>query len=292
MKLGQAHFQIQSAKLSLVLRHIVQQRFGPTNASMTVQHLHDMLQHWQAELPAAVDWRKQAGTTDIFSTSLKIIFYHHLIFIYLSKPVSESGEMALSDQVNGPTPPKIAETAARMISSSAFSLMMHSMVGKMPHEVFPGFFVAGIVFYRQLQQPQDLLASLGRSALDNCQLVMNEAKERWDASQWVLRIFEFLLLETQQAETNGLEQDASIILPQTDLLGTNASTSQSSHAQPVQQATGMNFDYLDMANNTGNNVLHSVDSESPQNQSYRLNDFLVMPNYFVSTADDGFRLDF
>ena len=287
-----ALFQIHSAKLSLVLRHIVQHRFGPTNASMTVQHLHNMLQQWQADLPAAVDWRKQARTTDIFSTSLKIIFYHHLIFIHLSKPLSETGDMPLSDQLDGLTPPKVAETAARMISSTAFGLMMHSMVGKMPHEVFPGFFVAGIVFYRQLQQPQNLLASLGRSALDNCQLVMNEAKERWDASQWVLRIFEFLLLETQQAEANESEQEAAIILSEPDLLEPNACASQPSHVQAVPQATGRNLDHLDMSNTTSNNILHSVDIESPQNHSLRLNEFLVMPNYFVSTADEGFRLDF
>lgn len=151
---------------------------------------------WQSELPRGVSWWEQQGTTsDIFAMSLKIIFHQQLILIHLKKrdeakrTVSQIGSLLPSVALSA----QIAESAAQIISSTAFTIIANSMLGMMPHETFSGFFVAGIVFYRGIKQPSDSLARLSRSALVNCQMVISEARERWDLANWVLRILDFLL---------------------------------------------------------------------------------------------------
>jgi hypothetical protein len=48
------------------------------------------------------------------------------------------------------------------------------------HELFPAFFLAGIVFYHQWRQSDAHSAEKARASLDNCLIVLNQAANFWD----------------------------------------------------------------------------------------------------------------
>jgi hypothetical protein len=276
-----AIYQIQVAKLSIILRQIVVSRSDPTCDSDTIEMLRNMLNHWQTELPAMVDWRRPStNMADVYATSLKIVFHHHLIVLHLGDPHSISSTIN-HEMEHDTQSAKIAELAAQTISSSALALMMNSMVAKMPHEVFSGFFMASIVFYRQMKQPNNILRQLGQAALDNCQMVMYETRERWDAAQWALRIFQFLL---SRSGADGSQEQ-----------GTWEGTDQAGPKLPMPieiNGTAHGDDQFDASNT--NDILHSIDFDSPTNQDLmrNFNDIVFLPNYFMAAPDENFSFQF
>ena len=197
-----ALYQIHSSRLSVVLRRIVLfHSNGPSTE--TQSSLRDELSKWKSELPPEIDWSRQDDPKNIFAISLKIMFHHHIILLFM-------GKAAHSAQINTPGGADTAIwddqviSAAQTIASSALSLMITSKVTSMPHEVYTGFFISGVVFYRQLQRHgQSSLAQLHRSALDNCQVILNEARESCDAAKWMMRVFEFLLSSKEVTEDKG-----------------------------------------------------------------------------------------
>ncbi|KIW62211.1 hypothetical protein PV04_10407 [Phialophora macrospora] len=265
-------YQIQVAKLSLVLRKIIEVRFGPPNHSTTIQDLHEISNRWQADLPQELKWSPHSASNNPFATYLRIIFNHHLIFIHLNKPHFADDLSAGLNDDNSVF--QIAESAAQTISSTALPLMTNSLVGSMPHEVFPAFFIAGIVFYRQFRQSQQsVYAQLGRAALDNCQMVMNEARERWDPALWALKIFDFLL----SGANNSTKTPASSTL-QNAPASLGAAGSEPTLEDPNHNST---------VNVPDKNVLHSIDLESPQYEDLgrTFDDFFLIPSYFDATPD-------
>lgn len=89
---------------------------------------------------------------------------------------------------------QIAESSALTISSLSVKLMTKATLSLLPHEIFSGFFVAGIILCRQTQQSEtDNLAIMTRACFDNCQMVLNEAQDFWDPGKWAMRLFDFLL---------------------------------------------------------------------------------------------------
>lgn len=70
----------------------------------------------------------------------------------------------------------------------------------MSHEAFQGLFLAMVVFYTQMKSPQAIVVQLGKSALTNCQLVLHDAREAWDPSPWIMKLFDNL--------TTNLEDEA------------------------------------------------------------------------------------
>jgi hypothetical protein len=278
--LSHGHYQIQVSKLSLILRKIVEAQFGPSKNTTQPTHLHNLMDTWQAELPHTVSWwEQQAPTTDIFAMSLKIIFHQQLILIHLKKrDDAESGASQIGSLLPSASlsSTQIAESAAQMISSTAFTIIANSMLGMMPHEIFSGFFVAGIVFYRGIKQPQDSIARLSRSALDNCQMVINEARERWDLANWVMRIFDFLLSSSSPPPETATQTQWTGLAP-------------TSLAQVPGSVPACNYNY--MANMMPeDDILHSTDYGSPTFQMGSMtNGFLLMSNYLpVPLGDSSF----
>jgi hypothetical protein len=263
-------YQIQIAKLSLILRKIVELRFGPSTNSTTIDDLHNMSNRWQAQLPYQLDWSRNSNLNNVFACSLRIIFNHHLIFIHIGKP-STKLELGLGLDINS-TSFKIAESAAQMISTTALTLMTNSMVGLMPHEIFPGFFIAGIVFYRKFRQSDSDFAHLYRASLDTCQMVMNEARERWDPAPWAMRIFDFLL-----SGTNNLKSTSALNLQD----GSGGSD------MPPIGDDEMNTDNTVPTAMPNDDALHSIDFDSPEfeDMNKTFDDFLLMPSYFGATPD-------
>ncbi|EHY52126.1 Cutinase transcription factor 1 beta [Exophiala dermatitidis] len=206
-------YQIQLAKLSLILRHIINAQFNQ-GFSSTRQSLHEMLDQWRSELPPAINWSDTGPSTSMFAESLKILFHHHMIYIYLARQDASTDD-STPRLDSGSTTCEIAESAAQTISSTALTLMTKSMAHSMPQEVFPAFFVAGVVFFRLIRRSSPLIAQLGQAALDNCQIVLNEVRDCWDPAFWGLRIFEFLQAGIRR--TGAVDKNAS---------GTVESTSQ------------------------------------------------------------------
>ncbi|PMD58750.1 uncharacterized protein K444DRAFT_613599 [Hyaloscypha bicolor E] len=278
--LSHGHYQIQVSKLSLILRKIVEAQFGPSKNTTQPTHLHNLMDTWQAELPRTVSWwEQQAPTTDIFAMSLKIIFHQQLILIHLKKRddaesvVSQIGSLLPSVSLSST---QIAESAAQMISSTAFTIIANSMLGMMPHEIFSGFFVAGIVFYRGIKQLQNSIARLSRSALDNCQMVINEARERWDLANWVMRIFDFLLSSSSPPPETATQTQWAGLAP-------------ASLAQIPGSVPACNYNYMPNMM-PEDDILHSTDYGSPTYQMGSMtNDFLLMSNYLpVPLGDSSF----
>lgn len=273
------HYQIQVSKLSLILRNIIMARFGlgkNTNQTAQLQNTMDM---WQSELPPSLSWWRQQGpTTDIFSISLKIIFHLQLILIHLDKPgeAEAAAAHATTGLSNGFTSSfQIVESAAQMISSTAITIIANSMLGVMPHEIFSGFFVAGIVFYQGIKQPQDFLAGLPRSALDNCQMVISEASESWDPANWVMRIFDFLL----SSSVNNTDTTAQMAWNKPTL----DNTSRGLDTRPVS-----GDDYvLNMM--PEDDILHSIDFDSPtyQGMASMPNEFFLMSKFLPMPLGDS-----
>lgn len=188
-----AHYQIQVSKLSLILRDIIRARFGSSKDESMTTSLHSKLEAWQSELPPSMNWEQEPNqVTDLFSLSLKIIFHLQLVLIHLERP-EEGMHTASSLSFVSSSSSEVTEAAAHTIASTAFTIISNSMLGALPHEVFPGFSVAGIVFYRGIKKHGGSLDQLSRSALDNCQMVLSQARESWDPANWVLKIFDFLL---------------------------------------------------------------------------------------------------
>lgn len=276
--LSHGHYQIQISKLSLILRKIVEAQFGPNKNTTEVIHLHHLMDSWQSELPRIVSWWQQHGSaTDVFATSLKIIFHQQLILIHLKKrtdvenTASHVGSLLPSVSLSSS---QIAESAAQMISSTAFTIIANSMLGMMPHEIFSGFFVAGIVFYRGMKQPQDSLARLSRSALDNCQMLISEARERWDLASWVMRIFDFLLSSSDTSPETATETQWTGLTP-------------SSAPQGSESVPGFNYNYMP---NTmlDDDILHSTDFSSPTYQmGSTANDFFLMSTFLPVTPGES-----
>lgn len=188
-----AHYQIQVSRLSFILRDIIKARFCSSQSESMTAHLHSQLEAWQAELPPSVSWEPEPNQSpNLFSLSLKIIFHLQLVLIHLERP-EDAMDSASSALFASSSSSNATESAAHTIASTAFTIISNSMLAALPHEVFLGFFVAGIVFYRGIRNNGDNLDQLPRSALDNCQMVLSQARESWDPANWVLKIFDFLL---------------------------------------------------------------------------------------------------
>jgi hypothetical protein len=185
-------YQIHFAKLSLILRRIVNTRFNIGLDSTTPETLRDLLVQWRGDVPPSINWPAYGVSPSIFAECLKILYHHQLILIYLPRGDSPNLSAAGLAEMDAPTS-EIAESAAQTIASTSLSLMTRSMVHSLPQEVFPAFFVAGIVFFRLIRRSQPLIAQLGQAALDNCQIILHEVRDCWEPAFWGMRIFEFLL---------------------------------------------------------------------------------------------------
>ncbi|KAI1371674.1 hypothetical protein F4677DRAFT_434809 [Hypoxylon crocopeplum] len=270
--LSHAHYQIQISKLSLILRSIVEARFGRGKTASMTAYLHSQLDKWQSELPPSVSWSQlQAPATNVFALSLKIIFHLQLILIHLETPEEATRISPLMSSASS-SASQITESAAHIISSTAFTIIANSMLGVVPHEIFSGFFVAGIVFYRGIKHPQGALAHLPRSALDNCQMVISEARERWDPANWVLRIFDFLLSNNVNTPDTATQIDRN-----TSTMSNNISAELCDSRIPDLMPD--------------DDILHSIDFGPPtyQNMAPMANEFFLMSNYLpVAPGNSSF----
>lgn len=179
-------YQIQVAKLSLVLHQIVRTRWLPGRMNDPLPLLREALAQWRNEVPTSLDWELPQAANNMLASCLSILFDHHNILSHLGLSDNSSSSLALDEAEQE------SQLAAQRISSLASSIVVKSQPLLVPHEVFQGIFVAGVAAYTQMRSPQPVIAQLGRSILSNGQMVLHNVCDAWDPAPWVMNLFERL----------------------------------------------------------------------------------------------------
>ena len=142
------------------------------------------------------------------------------------------------------------------------------MITRLPHEVFMGFFISGIVYYRQINTPDPLVSQIARASLDNCRMLLHEARDAWDPAHWSIRIFDFLLSRAQNQALTVQTEKAPVDDHTLDPAASNVFGEDISglHQQDLS------MDPLDFADLPDLSIPGTFD------------DFLLMPNFFLPSA--------
>lgn len=191
----EAFYQIQMARLAPIMRNITHCRAA--DRQLSPQVVHAELETWRADLEASLQRWPGGSPSVLWTTALDIIYNYYLLLLYIDNP-DISRPQTLCHQP-GPARPRqeLVESTARAIASKAITLVTKARLSYLPHEAFPGFFVAGIVHYRQTQHNDPMVAQMARASLDNCRVILNEVKEFWEPGEWAMEIFDFLNMRHQ-----------------------------------------------------------------------------------------------
>jgi hypothetical protein len=220
-----------------------------------------------------MNWVEQKSSLPKFSVIFKIMFNYHVILLHMLKPERVSSSQVQTSCSTGRST-AIAESAASGIASTAITIMTNSALNGFPHEMFPAFFLAGIIFYRQWLQSDADSAEKARASLDNCLIVLNQAADFWDPGSWAVKLFEFL--SSSSDDKGGISSSVS----QQEIDGsdrlqpaTNEVVSESfnSPLADLQQTMYAPFD-------TGT----IFDANVPAG----LGDIMLMPNFWLPSAED------
>ena len=261
-----ALYQIEVARLSIIARNIIQRRFHSSENRLELNDLQEDLRVWRAQLPIELSLRASGSNKSIFPRSLELLYHQHIILLHFDRahgPASPSVSRTASSA-------EIATAAAQAISSAASELVTSQMIHRLPHEVFMGFFISGIVYYRQLQAANPLLSHVARASLDNCRMLLYEARDAWGPAHWSIRIFDFLLSRTQDQDCRTVQVDQAV----------------GDAGRRMQSSTG------DVTNENNNGSVYSDLTVDPFDLASMpdlsipgtFDDFLSMPNFFIPSA--------
>ncbi|KAM0192758.1 hypothetical protein ACHAPI_008118 [Fusarium lateritium] len=207
-------YQIHMARLSLILRSIIASRFA--QRGRVHSDLLDRLQLWLQELPPSLQWDDANQTSNVFSRCLSILYDHHIILCtlgHLSPDIQNPMGSAAPNHsqsrfgsVSSVSPSALREGegcastidfSAQRILSLACGIVRRSATLTIPHEAFPGLFLAEVVFYTQMKSRSPTRAQLGQSSLMMCQMAWHSISDAWDSTPWVMRLFDNLISNVQ-----------------------------------------------------------------------------------------------
>jgi hypothetical protein len=264
-----ALYQSQVARLSVITRTIVQRRFHSCDHLADTGDLQQSLAAWKAQVPVQLLWMTQASNTNVFATSLKLLYQQHEILLHYDPRNNLATLRTASNDFSSSA--NTALTAAQAIASSVSTLVTKHMINRLPHEVFTGFFMSGIVYHRQLHSPDPVFAEAARASLDNCQMLLHEICGSWDPAHWSVQIFDFLLSFVRSGGDAGstahLHDQSVSANAETDMTGDCHSSGYDDHG-----FYGEGFDELNGWDPPNLNV------------PGMFNDFLLMPNFFAPSV--------
>lgn len=191
-----AHYQMQAAKLSLILHQITLTRFIPGQKKYTTAFLQESLERWRNQVPPEIDWEKDPLGNNLLASCLSILFDHHLILANLGCSSSHaSTSFATSTGFE-----QHADLAAQRISTLGPAIVVKSQALHVPHETFQGIFLAGVVSYTQMRRQDPMIAQLGYSNLNNSKMVLHSVLEAWDPVPWITTLFDRLSANLQKKQ--------------------------------------------------------------------------------------------
>lgn len=188
-----AFYQTQITKLSKILRDIMHCRLGPASPDVTRETIHTQLDEWHLDLRLSLEqWTSSESPPFTCSTALELLYDYSIICLYIDNPSLSRQETSPRPMSQEPVQQDIVQFAAKSIASNAITLLTKATVSALPHELFLGFFVAGVVLYRLTQHKDDSVAQMAQASLDNCRIVLNEIQEAWGPGHWAMQMFDFL----------------------------------------------------------------------------------------------------
>ncbi|KAJ4244214.1 hypothetical protein NW762_014596 [Fusarium torreyae] len=223
-------YQIHMARLSLILRSIIASRFAQRGQAHS--ELLSRLQLWLQELPPSLRWDDANQTPNLFSWCLSILYDHHTILCTLHHlspdihSVASNHRQSHFGSVSSVSPSALRDgegcastidSAAQRILSLACGIVRRSATLTIPHEAFPGLFLAEVVFYTQMKSKSTTRAQLGQSSIMMCQMAWHSISDAWDSTPWVMRLFDNLISNMQNdaqgpaPDDNGQRADPSVI---------------------------------------------------------------------------------
>lgn len=264
-----ALYQIHVARLSMIARTIAERRFHSKEVQTNLSDLQRDLRMWKMQIPSELSSASANPQSKIFATSLELLYHQHVILLHFDRAHDRLSSPSLSRSC-GTHPLENAVIAAQAISSCATSLVTTHTTNKLPHEVFTGFFMSGIVYYRQIHAPDLLMSQVARASLDNCRMLLHEIRDAWDPAHWSIRIFDFLLSRAQAPARPTLEDGVG---QQFDTNGPN--TMDASLGELAQ-----NDPILGQSDFSSPSYWPTLDLSIPDS----FDDFLLMPNFFIPGA--------
>lgn len=265
---GSALYQIEVARLSIIARAIIQRRFHSSDVYVDLTDLQEDLRTWRSQITPELSLLNTAGSKNVFAVSLELLYQQHIILLHF-------------DRANNPSSPSMSRTtdsasassaimAAQAIASSASILVTSHMTARLPHEVFMGFFIAGIVYYRQIHSPDSVISQMARASLDNCRMLLHEARDAWDPAHWSIRVFDFLL--SRQNDQTCAAQTAQFQEPDPPSVSASSNINVLGNDVSGLHEDEINMDSFEFADLPDLSIPGTFD------------DFLLMPNLFMPTA--------
>ncbi|KAK9427091.1 fungal-specific transcription factor domain-containing protein, partial [Lipomyces doorenjongii] len=174
-------YVIENAKLSQILRSIVQARDGHRIDTDFVLAMHRALQDWEENMPDELRVHTLSPDSPIFvyGAALSLIYNHHLVYLHQTAPPDCSISL------------EIAHEAVSNIAEFGSTLATISVIPFMPHDTLASFFVAIVMLFTQMQQKSNVSPDrlrLFRMQLKICEMIVHQAQDHWDHADWILAI--------------------------------------------------------------------------------------------------------
>ncbi|KAL4939429.1 hypothetical protein BDV06DRAFT_231057 [Aspergillus oleicola] len=216
-----AHYQIQIARLSLIVRDIVNSRFAPGGQRVPPELSHQRLRYWRESILAVLQWSENSTTdsrgTEPFTMTLMAQYYDKVLLLYLGQGLDR--KQASHHREDRADIEETTDAVAQQISDVACAMVTRSLTLLVPHEFFHGIFLAQATFYMKLRSPQRLVAQLGRSALNNCQMVLHESLDFWGPSPWIMQLFDGLSSRLAEGPQRRAQEATESEHPEVDING-------------------------------------------------------------------------
>lgn len=200
-----AQYQVETAKMSLIMRDIIISRFHPGKQPVPSTVFHAKLNQWKMELTPSLNWNDDTPDyQNPFSMSLSVQYNHHLILNSLGH--LRGAHLCHKDEHERE---EIVDLAAHNISTVMCTLVTKSSLLLVPHEIFHGMFLAQAAFYTRTKSPNKLVARLGQSGLNSCQMVLQAVKEFWDPGPFIMQLFDNLSARCSEKQLSSENESSS-----------------------------------------------------------------------------------
>lgn len=230
-------FNIELSKLALILRNTMLSRFlpqrgrQPSEEEVTIRNLRQELREWRNNLNPLLDWQNYPLGSNIYASSLSLVYDSHLILIHLRTPPSQLTAVPPTySSVNETFSLRVSQEAAHRIASLGSILTTKNMLTIMPHDVIVAFLSAEVVFYSQMRSPEQSVAEMARIQLNMCQMIMHEIRDFWDSAPWISQLFSNLASKVQPSVGDiDVAETAMAASPHMNNTGTHAGVPNSQH---------------------------------------------------------------